>query len=84
MNNEPELMSAQEARDLVRAGKAKVDQESYAKAVAEINKAIEAGKLGIDLKTTLTGPAKAKLEAKGYKVTYGNQYNESYTYVDWN
>lgn len=49
----------------------------------KINAAIHKGKYDITNDGTLNLEVKRKLEALGYKVTIGNQYNESYYTISW-
>ena len=48
-----------------------------------INEAIAAGKFSCTLGKSVSIEVKQKLEALGYKVTSGTQYNESYTSISW-
>lgn len=81
--NEPELITAEEARRFIESGKAKKDQESYAKAVKAINDARNKGEFRAYLNGYLTQWAKKKVEEKGYKVESGSAHNESYTNISW-
>ena len=49
----------------------------------EINTAIHKGKYDITNDGTLDSEVKRRLEALGYNVTVGNQYNESYYTISW-
>ena len=49
----------------------------------EINTAIHKGKYDIANDGTLDSEVKRRLEALGYNVTIGNQYNRSYYTISW-
>ena len=75
--------SASEARQKVEQGQYEKAELQSAQVSKAILKAINAGQTCAGIEGTLEHSVVLALRAKGYKVTFGSQYNESNTSISW-
>ena len=77
------MISAKEAREKSEQNKQNILNKEMAIIEEEINKAIVKGQDYTYIGSAISSKVKQILEQLGYKVKYGQQYNESYTSIEW-
>lgn len=77
------IPTAAEAKNATELAKENSITKQLEKLSSDINNAIHKGKYDIANDGTLDSEVKRRLEDLGYKVTSGNQYNESYYTISW-
>ena len=77
------MISAKEARKQSEQNKQDILNKEMAIIEEEINKAIVKGQDYTYIGSAISSRVKQILEQLGYKVEYGQQYNESYTSIEW-
>jgi hypothetical protein len=78
-----ELMTAKEARAKAETKLGKLNDELLSEVISKINQAIDKNGFEASGDGSLPAPLIKLLEAKGYTVKHGSQYNESYWMVRW-
>ena len=77
------MISAKEARKQSEQNKQGILNKEMEIIEEEINKAIVKGQDYTYIGSAISSKVKQILEQLGYKVKYGQQYNESYTSIEW-
>lgn len=77
------LPKASEAREAYEQGKNLLVSEDWNNAAREILSAQKGNKTFVHLGWPINEATKAELERLGYLVSYGKQYNDLYTNVQW-
>jgi len=77
------VIGAEEARARTRASISEASYSRLQEIVEEINKAIDEGEYTCSISGTINKRVEEVLTQKGYKITRGSQYNESYVTISW-
>lgn len=77
------VMSAEEARAKTKTSISEASYEKLQTIVALIDEAIDEGHYTCSFEGTIDKRTEEVLTLKGYKVTRGSQYNESYVNISW-
>lgn len=77
------IPTAAEAKNVTESSIEDSIAKQLEKLSSDINNAAHKGKYDITNDGILDSAIKRRLEALGYKVTIGNQYNESYYTISW-
>lgn len=77
------MITAKEARCIIESGEYQKAKEQYEFIEKQIQKAITEGKFSITIEGSLIDTNKSILKDLGYKIDYGNQYNEHYVSIAW-
>ena len=77
------MISAKEARKLSEQNKQNILNKEMTIIEEEINNEISQGNNNVYINCSISSDARQMLEQLGYDVKCGNQYNESYTNIEW-
>lgn len=77
------IPTAKEAREKIAAASTEKDVADIMKLETIINKAIGEGKESVSVDFGFSEAVRKLLKTKGYIITHGQQYNQSYTTITW-
>lgn len=81
--DENSVMTAEEARARTGASISEASNTQLQTVMEKINEAIDEGEYRCSVAGTISNRVEEILTKKGYKVTRGSQYNESYVSISW-